>query len=660
MNMFQFLSPQLRITLGSGGRIEGKKNTKLGTLLKVNTKAHVMKEEKTKKNNKYFQRILLSVLAEIFDVQNSKPQNSPLILQASKKISLSEDKVHEIFNALNNLKTEKTNDLDKVFKYLELVISSLSISNDDIEEPLLENTELFHKIFKNISNEDQEKVLKIMLHYLKNDADMLSKEKVKKLLNEISKILKVNNKSTNTSPQIPRSNTKDTLKILKDSNEAKDDDRFSMIENNKSKGFEQSINLENNVENPESISTTQEKDEETLNLRQEKILRNAEGNLSQSSSNIDADVKSLSTTKNVKMKIKDVSMISSVRAGADTKNHSSVKALYRKVGTMPSVSETSVKVQKFPKISSDFKFKVVSFERIKVSPNLKLTGAENFSKTLQIEKNIDSSVINKRLRITFAQKKYLPLRTNNFSNNKEFLALLSREREESVNIKKNGIALEKSEKNVEVVKKHPIRVNNDRSGSNSKSASGDKTSTSQFKDPIGYVPRNGSKVVKVDGEFSREISNIIEKSIQRNQGISNVSKPQVEIQRIVVKLHPPELGELELTVVKNGKNIEINMGVSSEFVKDTIEKNLNHLDQRLKELGFNLEKLNFEIKDQSIRTSENQAEDNQNHGKNYQEPQQQNHNNRRQNEYSQNWEDSTELFDEIFEKEVIAGVEQRI
>ncbi|HEW91374.1 MAG TPA: hypothetical protein ENF81_02385, partial [Thermotogaceae bacterium] len=394
MNMFQFLSPQLRITLGSGGRIEGKKNTKLGTLLKVNTKAHVMKEEKTKKNNKYFQRILLSVLAEIFDVQNSKPQNSPLILQASKKISLSEDKVHEIFNALNNLKTEKINDLDKVFKYLELVISSLSISNDDIEEPLLENTELFHKIFKNISNEDQEKVLKIMLHYLKNDADMLSKEKVKKLLNEISKILKVNNKSTNTSPQIPRSNTKDTLKILKDSNEAKDDDRFSMIENNKSKGFEQSINLENNVENPESISTTQEKDEETLNLRQEKILRNAEGKLSQSSSNIDVDVKSLSTTKNVKMKIKDVSMISSVRAGADTKNHSSVKALYRKVGTMPSVSETSVKVQKFPKISSDFKFKVVSFERIKVSPNLKLTGAKNFSKTLQIEKNIDNSVIN--------------------------------------------------------------------------------------------------------------------------------------------------------------------------------------------------------------------------------------------------------------------------
>jgi len=240
------------------------------------------------------------------------------------------------------------------------------------------------------------------------------------------------------------------------------------------------------------------------------------------------------------------------------------------------------------------------------------------------------------------------------------LALLSREREESVNIKKNRIALEKSEKNVEVVKKHSIKVNNTHNGSNGKSASEDKTSTSQFKDPIGYVPRNGSKVVKVDGEFSKEISNIIEKSIQRNQGISNVSKPQVEIQRIVVKLHPPELGELELTVVKNGKNIEINMGVSSEFVKDTIEKNLNHLDQRLKELGFNLEKLNFEIKDQSIRTSENQAEDNQNHGKNYQEPQQQNHNNRRQNEYSQNWEDSTELFDEIFEKEVIAGVEQRI
>jgi flagellar hook-length control protein FliK len=668
MNLIQFLSPQLK-EIGSGGRLEGKENVKLSFIKNNGVKINSLKNGNELEDTD-FQSVLLNILTEISGLKNTDFKGFSLITQNLKKLNLSETELLKVTGIIDALKDSKESSLKgKLILYLNLILSS-DLSKET-KKILLNHTELIQKLVDTL--DDKEKIKAEILKGIQNiSQDDLSDEKKSELLQKISEILEnleASDFSIGESGKDPENNSvKDLLRKQQDFLGALMEKKSS-AENSTDKGgrLKSAMNsaTTKDLKNP-SNAVVKPTDSEN------ELVKTSHSSQNGSAHSDISQIVSTMTKSNVSENI-----VSESFKNTDTKTSGNTSTMMTttKIPLNISVQNISVsgknytsdtlskimssEMEKMNRMFTASKLKVIDFERIKISEDGKALTEKDLAKILLNEKKATDLIengkietrINGKIQIDSAQKKYIPVRTD-LTSVKEFMNIVSKNTEDS------SIRVEKAISSVETFgNENKVEISGENDTSNGKNSLNNRmlSSQSQFEVEDG----NSSKTLIVGKEFSRELSNVVERMVQKSQNISNsteIPKPQVEIQRVIIKLHPPHLGELELTVVKNGKNIEINMGVASEIVKDTLEKNLTHLDQRLRELGFNLEKLNFEVKEQSLRASENQSEDNQNHNKNYQENQQQNHENRR--EYNE--QNRKEFFEEIFEREVIESDEQRV
>ncbi|MDI3472622.1 MAG: Flagellar hook-length control protein FliK [Thermotogaceae bacterium] len=668
MNLIQFLSPQLK-EIGSGGRLEGKENVKLSFIKNNGVKINSLKNGNELEDTN-FQSVLLNILTEISGLKNTDFKGFSLITQNLKKLNLSETELLKVTGIIDALKDSKESSLKgKLILYLNLILSS-DLSKET-KKILLNHTELIQKLVDTL--DDKEKIKAEILKGIQNiSQDDLSDEKKSELLQKISEILEnleASDFSIGESGKDPENNSvKDLLRKQQDFLGALMEKKSS-AENSTDKGgrLKSAMNsaTTKDLKNP-SNAVVKPTDSEN------ELVKTSHSSQNGSAHSDISQIVSTMTKSNVSENI-----VSESFKNTDTKTSGNTSTMMTttKIPLNISVQNISVsgknytsdtlskimssEMEKMNRMFTASKLKVIDFERIKISEDGKALTEKDLAKILLNEKKATDLIengkietrINGKIQIDSAQKKYIPVRTD-LTSVKEFMNIVSKNTEDS------SIRVEKAISSVETFgNENKVEISGENDTSNGKNSLNNRmlSSQSQFEVEDG----NSSKTLIVGKEFSRELSNVVERMVQKSQNISNsteIPKPQVEIQRVIIKLHPPHLGELELTVVKNGKNIEINMGVASEIVKDTLEKNLTHLDQRLRELGFNLEKLNFEVKEQSLRASENQSEDNQNHNKNYQENQQQNHENRR--EYNE--QNRKEFFEEIFEREVIESDEQRV
>jgi len=668
MNLIQFLSPQLK-EIGSGGRLEGKENVKLSFIKNNGVKINSLKNGNELEDTN-FQSVLLNILTEISGLKNTDFKGFSLITQNLKKLNLSETELLKVTGIIDALKDSKESSLKgKLILYLNLILSS-DLSKET-KKILLNHTELIQKLVDTL--DDKEKIKAEILKGIQNiSQDDLSDEKKSELLQKISEILEnleASDFSIGESGKDPENNSmKDLLRKQQDFLGALMEKKSS-AENSTDKGgrLKSAMNsaTTKDLKNP-SNAVVKPTDSEN------ELVKTSHSSQNGSAHSDISQIVSTMTKSNVSENI-----VSESFKNTDTKTSGNTSTMMTttKIPLNISVQNISVsgknytsdtlskimssEMEKINRMFTASKLKVIDFERIKISEDGKALTEKDLAKILLNEKKATDLIengkietrINGKIQIDSAQKKYIPVRTD-LTSVKEFMNIVSKNTEDS------SIRVEKAISSVETFgNENKVEISGENDTSNGKNSLNNRmlSSQSQFEVEDG----NSSKTLIVGKEFSRELSNVVERMVQKSQNISNsteIPKPQVEIQRVIIKLHPPHLGELELTVVKNGKNIEINMGVASEIVKDTLEKNLTHLDQRLRELGFNLEKLNFEVKEQSLRASENQSEDNQNHNKNYQENQQQNHENRR--EYNE--QNRKEFFEEIFEREVIESDEQRV
>jgi flagellar hook-length control protein FliK len=612
----------------------------------------------------------LNILTEISGLKNTDFKGFSLITQNLKKLNLSETELLKVTGIIDALKDSKESSLKgKLILYLNLILSS-DLSKET-KKILLNHTELIQKLVDTL--DDKEKIKAEILKGIQNiSQDDLSDEKKSELLQKISEILEnleASDFSIGESGKDPENNSvKDLLRKQQDFLGALMEKKSS-AENSTDKGgrLKSAMNsaTTKDLKNP-SNAVVKPTDSEN------ELVKTSHSSQNGSAHSDISQIVSTMTKSNVSENI-----VSESFKNTDTKTSGNTSTMMTttKIPLNISVQNISVsgknytsdtlskimssEMEKMNRMFTASKLKVIDFERIKISEDGKALTEKDLAKILLNEKKATDLIengkietrINGKIQIDSAQKKYIPVRTD-LTSVKEFMNIVSKNTEDS------SIRVEKAISSVETFgNENKVEISGENDTSNGKNSLNNRmlSSQSQFEVEDG----NSSKTLIVGKEFSRELSNVVERMVQKSQNISNsteIPKPQVEIQRVIIKLHPPHLGELELTVVKNGKNIEINMGVASEIVKDTLEKNLTHLDQRLRELGFNLEKLNFEVKEQSLRASENQSEDNQNHNKNYQENQQQNHENRR--EYNE--QNRKEFFEEIFEREVIESDEQRV
>lgn len=668
MNLVQFLAPQSK-NIGSGGRLEGKENVKLSFIKNNGVKINSLKNGNELEDTD-FQSVLLNILTEISGLKNTDFKGFSLITQNLKKLNLSETELLKVTGIIDALKDSKESSLKgKLILYLNLILSS-DLSKET-KKILLNHTELIQKLVDTL--DDKEKIKAEILKGIQNiSQDDLSDEKKSELLQKISEILEnleASDFSIGESGKDPENNSvKDLLRKQQDFLGALMEKKSS-AENSTDKGgrLKSAMNsaTTKDLKNP-SNAVVKPTDSEN------ELVKTSHSSQNGSAHSDISQIVSTMTKSNVSENI-----VSESFKNTDTKTSGNTSTMMTttKIPLNISVQNISVsgknytsdtlskimssEMEKMNRMFTASKLKVIDFERIKISEDGKALTEKDLAKILLNEKKATDLIengkietrINGKIQIDSAQKKYIPVRTD-LTSVKEFMNIVSKNTEDS------SIRVEKAISSVETFgNENKVEISGENDTSNGKNSLNNRmlSSQSQFEVEDG----NSSKTLIVGKEFSRELSNVVERMVQKSQNISNsteIPKPQVEIQRVIIKLHPPHLGELELTVVKNGKNIEINMGVASEIVKDTLEKNLTHLDQRLRELGFNLEKLNFEVKEQSLRASENQSEDNQNHNKNYQENQQQNHENRR--EYNE--QNRKEFFEEIFEREVIESDEQRV
>jgi flagellar hook-length control protein FliK len=655
--------------IGSGGRLEGKENVKLSFIKNNGVKINSLKNGNELEDTN-FQSVLLNILTEISGLKNTDFKGFSLITQNLKKLNLSETELLKVTGIIDALKDSKESSLKgKLILYLNLILSS-DLSKET-KKILLNHTELIQKLVDTL--DDKEKIKAEILKGIQNiSQDDLSDEKKSELLQKISEILEnleASDFSIGESGKDPENNSvKDLLRKQQDFLGALMEKKSS-AENSTDKGgrLKSAMNsaTTKDLKNP-SNAVVKPTDSEN------ELVKTSHSSQNGSAHSDISQIVSTMTKSNVSENI-----VSESFKNTDTKTSGNTSTMMTttKIPLNISVQNISVsgknytsdtlskimssEMEKMNRMFTASKLKVIDFERIKISEDGKALTEKDLAKILLNEKKATDLIengkietrINGKIQIDSAQKKYIPVRTD-LTSVKEFMNIVSKNTEDS------SIRVEKAISSVETFgNENKVEISGENDTSNGKNSLNNRmlSSQSQFEVEDG----NSSKTLIVGKEFSRELSNVVERMVQKSQNISNsteIPKPQVEIQRVIIKLHPPHLGELELTVVKNGKNIEINMGVASEIVKDTLEKNLTHLDQRLRELGFNLEKLNFEVKEQSLRASENQSEDNQNHNKNYQENQQQNHENRR--EYNE--QNRKEFFEEIFEREVIESDEQRV
>ncbi|RKX54818.1 MAG: hypothetical protein DRP30_01245, partial [Thermotoga sp.] len=104
---------------------------------------------------------------------------------------------------------------------------------------------------------------------------------------------------------------------------------------------------------------------------------------------------------------------------------------------------------------------------------------------------------------------------------------------------------------------------------------------------------------KIHLRLKDRIMNEIEKTIESIEAKGEIGN---SVKKIRLKLHPPELGKLEIRVVKEGRKIEIRFKVQTETVEKIIKQNVENLERKIKDLGFTLNRMiverfdDFEIK----------------------------------------------------------------
>ncbi len=104
---------------------------------------------------------------------------------------------------------------------------------------------------------------------------------------------------------------------------------------------------------------------------------------------------------------------------------------------------------------------------------------------------------------------------------------------------------------------------------------------------------------KIHLRLKDRIMNEIEKTIESMEVKGEIRN---SVKKIRLKLHPPELGKLEISVVKEGRKIEIRFKVQTETVEKIIKQNVENLERKIKDLGFTLNRMiverfdDFEIK----------------------------------------------------------------
>jgi len=670
MNVAQFLSFRLGKVLGSGGKVEGKEINKLDILKQVNT-------VEGRNKGKDFKETLFAMLSDFLSGQINEFQD--IILHNLKKLQLSDSESQIILKAIENLKT--LSQTSKIFQFVDLILSIPT--NIEVKKTLLENLEIAHELFKKLKNEGDPKLVleRISDIFKKSDTNEIAQKDFKEIpqmgLNNFSLKTSKNNSEiliSSSEKKFFLTNANDFSK--NDPNKInKNIDTFvrtnSFSENN-TKNLKQATNM---VQHSVYTETTKNlSDDKKVVIRKERVsttskqvlsnpLNHFKGNdsnvskISMQGSNISTVAKNQitppldSNTAKVSPKIiinKNiaVNMNNIMNLGSTNITNSTINDISKNIEMISEVERTLLKNVA---ISPRFKFKVIAFEKVNnYSTVNQERNTENIIKNFKIEKSINTLNINKKFQINIAQKKY---ESSRLDVSKDFNVLLKENTKTSQkNISSNNIPV-KAEKALETLNRKSL----DNSNNNMNNQSNDEGL--RLKNSFEYFV----KTMEINKNFSKELTNVIEQMIQKDSGSTNIPKTQVEIQKVVVKLHPPELGDMEITLVKNGKNIELRLSVISETVKDTVEKNLGHLDQRLREIGFNLEKFSLEVRTQDLKTMENHPEDSQHNGKNYQESQRQNQDhNHNQNKYNQGRNDSLEFFDEIFEKEVIGSDEQRV
>lgn len=653
MNVAQFLQSQLGNISGSGGKVKGKEIKESNILLKqVNINGKKNKGED-------FKRTLFVLLSEFLSNQINEFQD--VILSNLKNFRLSDSGIQIVSKIIKSMGNHAQISSSRVSKLIQTIDLILSISTDTkVKKTLLENLEIVHDFLKKTEDDKDQRILLEKISDILKDSNEkeISQKDIKEILQRILENLNHDHLSlkrfkdtdasskasvlTSNDREIPSSTDlkkfQDPSKSLSKNNQNNSKQAPTVIQpKSYTDAIEDSSNNKKNILVKEKNISNNQDPGQMLNT----VTTTSNGTISSFNPNNKKASSQVTTNKTFTNTL--TNKITNLN-NADTLS-SKIDDLSKKIDAISEIRKMSSKDVNFP---HKFSFKIISFERINQSKIGQEKILENFfhkSKIdMSITKSTDTSKINKKFQTNIAQKRYEPLR---FDSNKDFNDLLkknikaSQERILSGNIP--------NEKTSESLNKKSFTGDNDMSNQPG-------NESLKLKLPFEY---NG-KVLETNRNFSKEVTNIIEQMIQKGSDSIGTPKNHIEIQRVIVKLHPPELGDMEITLVKNGKNIELNMNVISETAKDTVEKNLNHLDQRLKEIGFNLEKFNLEIRNQDLKNTETHSENGQHNGKNYQEPQEQNQRNQNKNTFDGEQNNSFKFFDEIFEREVMINDEQRV
>lgn len=122
-----------------------------------------------------------------------------------------------------------------------------------------------------------------------------------------------------------------------------------------------------------------------------------------------------------------------------------------------------------------------------------------------------------------------------------------------------------------------------------------KLEEQQIKNPLPLKDADRVQTLRID-----EIIEKIERTISTMK-----EKPSIR-ERALVKLEPPNLGNLEIEIVKKDEKLQIIFRAFSFQAKDLIEKRIEHLAQRLESQGFGVEKIEVKVEKEQYSREQNE------------------------------------------------------
>ena len=128
-----------------------------------------------------------------------------------------------------------------------------------------------------------------------------------------------------------------------------------------------------------------------------------------------------------------------------------------------------------------------------------------------------------------------------------------------------------------------------------KGAESAKPEEQQIKNTLLLKDTDKVQALKID-----EIIERIERTISTMK-----ERPSIR-ERALVKLEPPNLGNLEIEIVKKDEKLQIIFRAFSFQAKDLIEKRIEHLAQRLESQGFSVEKIEVKVEKEQYSREQNE------------------------------------------------------